>query len=240
MVGIYCILNVFNDKIYIGSSNNVEKRWKRHKNTLVSGKHHNIYLQRSYEKYGEGCFTYFVIEELENVADLFTREEYWIEELQPEYNIGSVGGGDTFTNHPEKESIRKVHTNNLNLLREQGKVPKTPSGCDNPNWKGGISGHDTCRCGKTKTAKAKLCRDCSNSSRIGENNSFFGKHHSEETKAKISACNKGKKNLTSRKPLMAENKMFESCAAAARHFEITAGAVTYRINSTNFPEWYLL
>ena len=34
MIGIYKIENIINNKVYIGSSNNIERRWKEHKRLL--------------------------------------------------------------------------------------------------------------------------------------------------------------------------------------------------------------
>ena len=51
--GIYFIRNKINNKIYVGSSKNLYNREKEHFSDLRKGKHHNIYLQRAYDKYGE-------------------------------------------------------------------------------------------------------------------------------------------------------------------------------------------
>ena len=49
---IYKIINIKNGKFYLGSSNNFKQRVKRHKRDLKFNRHHNIYLQRIYNKYG--------------------------------------------------------------------------------------------------------------------------------------------------------------------------------------------
>ena len=49
MVGIYKITNIKNGKIYVGSSKDIEKRWKEHLYKLKYGVHHSVKLQnRSY------------------------------------------------------------------------------------------------------------------------------------------------------------------------------------------------
>ena len=50
--GIYKISNIINDKFYIGSATDISGRWRAHTNTLKTKKHHNILLQRTYDKYG--------------------------------------------------------------------------------------------------------------------------------------------------------------------------------------------
>ncbi len=59
--GIYKIQNIINNKIYIGSSNDVYKRKKEHFSSLKNGTHCNTHLQRAYNFYGENSFKFFVI-----------------------------------------------------------------------------------------------------------------------------------------------------------------------------------
>ena len=51
MYSIYKIKNNINDKVYIGSTKDFEKRKSRHLNELKNNKHHSIYFQRFYNKY---------------------------------------------------------------------------------------------------------------------------------------------------------------------------------------------
>lgn len=78
--GIYYIENLINNKKYIGQSNNIKDRWRRHISELNKNKHHNDYLQKSWNKYGENNFMFEIIEycSIENLDD---REQYWISDL---------------------------------------------------------------------------------------------------------------------------------------------------------------
>ena len=51
-VGVYKILNIKNDKFYIGSTSTIgfENRWKKHILDLNNNCHHSVYLQRSWNK----------------------------------------------------------------------------------------------------------------------------------------------------------------------------------------------
>lgn len=49
--GIYSITNVNDNKVYIGSTNNFEKRYYRHLHLLKKNKHFNIHLQRAFNIY---------------------------------------------------------------------------------------------------------------------------------------------------------------------------------------------
>lgn len=77
MIGIYEIFNRKTNKRYIGSSANIEKRFKTHKRQLKNGCHNNYLLQKDWEKYGEKCFSFNVIEECD-VENLLEREKYYI------------------------------------------------------------------------------------------------------------------------------------------------------------------
>lgn len=63
-IGLYRITNTVNGKYYIGSSNDIKRRWINHKNTLRRGKHRNCHLQASFNKYSADAFVFEIIEEL--------------------------------------------------------------------------------------------------------------------------------------------------------------------------------
>ena len=64
--GIYKITNLKNHKIYIGSSNNIMRRWYEHLRDLKNQKHCNSHLQNAWNKYGENNFLFEIIEIVEN------------------------------------------------------------------------------------------------------------------------------------------------------------------------------
>ena len=72
--GIYQIKNLKTDKVYIGSSKNIYKRWEQHKKSLNQNKHHSPYLQRSWNKHGSDCFKFSIIEKVEDISLLLERE----------------------------------------------------------------------------------------------------------------------------------------------------------------------
>ena len=73
--GIYRIVNKVNGKYYIGSSIDIEKRYKRHINELRQGKHHSILLQRAYNKYGEVEFELEILEIINDANLVKVREQ---------------------------------------------------------------------------------------------------------------------------------------------------------------------
>ena len=76
---IYKIINKIDGRIYIGSTINFEKRKKKHLKDLKNNKHHNIFLQRAYNKYGVDNFVFSYKEkEFNNKNDLQLLEERYI------------------------------------------------------------------------------------------------------------------------------------------------------------------
>lgn len=120
---IYKIINVVNNKFYIGSAVNFEKRKARHLWRLRRGDHVNKHLQAAWTKYGAHAFVFAVVEEVPPAQDLLTVENGWLKQHvgQPYcYNIamdatapqrGMFGDknsmwGRTFSHTPE--AIAKI------------------------------------------------------------------------------------------------------------------------------------
>jgi group I intron endonuclease len=78
--GIYKITNIISGKIYIGCTSNIKNRKRGHYHDLRNGKHGNSYLQKAWVKYGEENFQFEVLEEC-TVADLHSKEHYWVTQL---------------------------------------------------------------------------------------------------------------------------------------------------------------
>ena len=87
--GIYMIKNVYNGKCYIGSATKLSNRVNAHRCLLLSGKHQNIILQRSFNKYGANAFIIGVIEFCER-DELINRERYFCDLFRPFFNIRKV------------------------------------------------------------------------------------------------------------------------------------------------------
>ena len=74
MIGIYKIENLNNGKIYIGQSNDIERRFYEHK---TKGKTSRIPLDTEIQKEGVSSFSYEIIEEC-SIEELNQKETYWI------------------------------------------------------------------------------------------------------------------------------------------------------------------
>jgi group I intron endonuclease len=93
--GVYAISNSINNKIYIGASTNIYKRWIQHKSNLVHNRHSNKHLQNAFRKYGEVAFKYIILEEVWGQKQLQGAKQQWIDNTQcckseKGYNINSA------------------------------------------------------------------------------------------------------------------------------------------------------
>jgi group I intron endonuclease len=84
MKGIYVIICEPENKLYIGSSKNIKRRWSEHKRELNKGVHRNTFLQIDWDCYGDESFNFKVIEETDN---LIIRERFWTDYYKDNYNI---------------------------------------------------------------------------------------------------------------------------------------------------------
>jgi len=89
--GIYTITNKMNGHRYVGSAVDLGARFSHHLHHLREGKHCNGHLQNAWNKYGEDAFLFEIVEEWEPEF-LISMEQWWMNMLQPEYNIVPVAG----------------------------------------------------------------------------------------------------------------------------------------------------
>lgn len=163
-IGIYKIENIKNNKKYIGSSVNLKKRKREHFNSLKNNSHHSFLLQRAYNKHGDDCFKFEVLEFIYNEESLIEREQYWMDyyksyDKKLGYNISPTAGKITGVRFSEETKLKMSETK-----KRMGSKPPSP--------KGRVVSQDT--------------RD--NLSKINT-----GKKMSAETREKLSTAHKGKK-----------------------------------------------
>ncbi len=99
------IKNIKNSKLYIGQSTDIKNRWMRHKSELNNNRHINNHLQSAWNKYGEDCFVFAVIEEC-SVSELDEREKFYISKynsMSNGYNLCEGGNGIRGYKHTEEE-----------------------------------------------------------------------------------------------------------------------------------------
>jgi len=86
-IGIYKIVCTENNKIYIGQSKNIQKRWEQHINELINNKHCNDDLQNDFNKFGELAFEFDIVH-LGELETLDMLERFYIDKYKDRsYNI---------------------------------------------------------------------------------------------------------------------------------------------------------
>jgi len=77
---IYQIRNVVDGHYYVGSTVDSRKRFWAHRKALRAGTHDCIHLQRAWNKYGEDCFKFEIVEQLDSKGALYPAEQRWLDE----------------------------------------------------------------------------------------------------------------------------------------------------------------
>jgi group I intron endonuclease len=100
--GIYSIAHGGSGKCYVGSAMNITRRWWTHTSQMRAGKHANQKLQRSWNKYGEGSFTFSILEAVDDAANLVPREQFWMDKIRPFFNISPTAGSPLGVKHTKE------------------------------------------------------------------------------------------------------------------------------------------
>lgn len=179
--GIYQI--ECNGKVYIGSSNHIDRRWKEHIYLLDRNAHPNNYLQNTYNRYGLNSFVFTVLEEC-SINELLDREQHYLDivfSCGNTYNIAkNASSGMLGRNHTidAKNKIAKAQT---------GKV-RTEEHKKALNWQGKNHTDDT----KLKMSKAHVGNVHTDISKAKMSESHIGRVYkkrgtpTEQTKQRIS------------------------------------------------------
>ncbi|MCX6248019.1 MAG: GIY-YIG nuclease family protein [Bacteroidetes bacterium] len=95
-MGVFKIVNIKSNKIFVGSSQDLIAIWHAQKLQLDFGIHPNSDLQKEWKEFGPESFRYEIIEEIKQTEDkpvdydkeIKALEEMILEELQPFGNAG--------------------------------------------------------------------------------------------------------------------------------------------------------
>jgi group I intron endonuclease len=211
---IYKTTNNINNKIYIGCTT------RNSQNYIGSG----VLLHKAIAKYGFANFTKDIIEICESFEQMKEREIYWIAHYDSRnrnvgYNIAKGGiGGDTMSNHPNKESIyTKVAQSNS--LTQRGKPRGAQSATHRINKGNSLKGH-----------KQSIEHILNNA------NSRKGYTHSKETIEKIRQSMKNKaisqKTIEKRqKRVIIDNVIYPSLKLAANALNVSPSTISAKVNS---------
>ena len=183
--GIYKIVNKVNGKYYVGSSNNIYKRWLHHKRDLNNNRHHNIHLQRAWNKYGKENFDFIIEKNIpENLLGI--EEQIYLNSLNNKvmYNIS------------DNSSL------SIEQRKKSFKISERMLGKNNPMY--GKIGANKGKSFSLETKKRMSKNNCKfwlNKKRSEETKQKMrnsspkerlGKHHTNEVKQKLSTSHRDK------------------------------------------------
>jgi group I intron endonuclease len=176
---IYKIRNVTNDHYYIGSTVDSRKRFWAHRKALRLGTHDCIHLQRAWNKYGEDCFKFEVVEQLDSKDALYPAEQRWLDEHFGQtylYNVAAHADSPMRDASPEMRARLSAKTKAWHQAHEHPRL-------------GVQHNSDTLlRMSEARTGK-----------HAGLEHYRYGKEVSPEVRAKISAAQKGVPKAPGRK-----------------------------------------
>ena len=80
MFQIYKITNLINQKKYVGSSIDVPRRWRQHKEASINEKdhHYNYPLMKAFREFGIDNFKFEIVDTLSNYKEMIQVEHDWI------------------------------------------------------------------------------------------------------------------------------------------------------------------
>jgi len=108
--GLYRIINKTNNKFYIGSSDDIHRRWRDgHINLLEKNKHDNQHLQNAWNKYGKDNFIFEIYRDCDPI-NLLTEEQKeldaWVGNLLC-YNMRKSAECPIFPGEHRSEEVKK-------------------------------------------------------------------------------------------------------------------------------------
>ena len=176
--GIYKIVNKINNKIYIGRSLNIEKRFREHKHAEKAKVPHPYPIARAINKYGIDNFEFMIIEVVTDYMKLDERELYWINHYKSNdpsygYNIRiDCRNNKGFKHTKETKDILSA------ITKKQW---------ENPEFRKAIS-----EFGRKRLKDPEVQKKMQEASKSKTYYGHTGHKHSEKAREKISKGRKGK------------------------------------------------
>ena len=213
MIGIYLITNKINGKKYVGQSIDIQRRFYEHR--CISHET-NVHLKYALKKYGKDNFEQTILEEC-TVDELDEKEIYYIQKLQPEYNV-SYGGQNNLKIYPNyvKEKISQKSKEQWNKMTEAEKQHRVRNNLTGQGWNKGIPCPDNV---KQRLREANL-----------------GKKQSEETKNKRKATFSKRRENGIKKDgsghfkriiCTTTGEIFKSVKSANEYYDIPTGNISH-------------
>ncbi len=133
---VYKITNNIDGKFYIGSTNNLIKRYYTHIYDIRSGRNTCVKLIRAVNKHGEDNFKFEMVCECPTNEIIKTEQQY-IDNLEPHYNIAKIAGSNIGIKRTEEVKYKKSISQKENWKDEVYKTKHLEN--LSKNWKSGSS-----------------------------------------------------------------------------------------------------
>ena len=227
---IYKTTNIINNKIYIGQTTKLND-----KNYIGSG----LLIKKAIKKYGKNSFLREILNTCEDQKELDNKEQYWIKELKPEYNLdlGGCGAGKTSDETKKKMSIVRKGRMFTNKHKNNISKSKKVFHKNNPDFN---KGENNGMFGRKQSENAKLKMSLMQQ---GKNNNFYGKTHNKGWIDELKNNNIG--GIKTSKTIYqvdANNvivQKWKSIRFAAKTLGINAPSISTAIkNSRKYKEYY--
>lgn len=179
-------------RIYVGSAVNITNRWRSHINNLKNNKHQNKKLQNHFNKYGEADLQFIILLECKK-EDLIANEQFFIDSINPSFNICKKAGSCLGTKQSKESNIKRklslLGQKNHNYGKRFSEETRRKLSISHRGKKRGPHSDET----KRKIRLSNIGKHiCSDEYRIKLSNSALNKlPMKEETKLKISKSHKG-------------------------------------------------
>jgi group I intron endonuclease len=202
---IYKIVNLVNDKFYVGSTVHKKVRFRQHRKLLRAGRHHCKHLQAAWNKYGEDKFDFRVVQDVPEGLSLQDAEDVWLKaHVGKPYCYNSGYRSDApWRDAPAHKTPNFGKTWSAAMRAQIGDALKAFYAEDYLNHPRVGTQHSDAT--KEQIRQKKLANPT---------RAWLGKARSEETKAKISAAQMGKPKAPGRK--VSEEGRAKLIAAARR------------------------
>lgn len=141
--GIYQIRQISSGKVYVGSTvRNFYDRLCAHRSVLRRNKHSSIYLQRSWNQYGEDDFVFEILEDIDDISNILKTEMNYINLLKssnPEFgfNIAKEVSPNRL-GHIQNDLTRRRISSRLKGVQKseqaRANIREAKIGENNPMW----------------------------------------------------------------------------------------------------------
>lgn len=239
---VYRIETNIDDRVYIGSCKDVRHRLLKHQSSLRGGRHTSKAFQDLYDNNKETlCLRVVEVETFEDDAEARKFEKNLIAETDNRLNTRIHSGGGNFIKTPAQRRKRvkqseETYGENKNF---QNNIARG-TGPRNPNYRHGKStkGRKCPKCGGPISFGYDGCISCRDVT--GENNGFYGKTHSPETRKILSDKNRGVPHLRDRKRIVVDGFEYPSVTIAVAETGISMATLSRRARNDDYFDVYYI